>query len=216
MIKYIFVLLCVIVFFQSQGQTFQGKARVEKLKPQAIDTLYRNIKPELDFLSLQPGDTVADIGTYDGYYPVVYSIWTDSVVFYLNDKSEKGMIYFEDIKSACAALRNSALTNQFVFIQGSDTLTELPHGKFTKVILRDVMHHFNQRDKMMDEIKLIMKPSAALILFEPVHHSTHENKICAGALTENEIMNFMAMHNFVCVSRSEEENGRKWFEFRIK
>jgi hypothetical protein len=97
-------------------------------------------------------DTVADIGSYDGHYPLVYSIFSDSVAFYLNDISDAGFTYFDSIETECNKIKGSPVSNKFIMMIGSDTCTNLPARFFRKVIVRDALHHFKQPDKMLADI----------------------------------------------------------------
>ena len=127
------------------AQTCQNPGmRLEWLRQPGLtkDTIYKWVKNDLDFIQIQKRDTIADIGSYDGYYPLMYSIFTDSVAFYLNDISSTGFGYFDSIKSICTRLKGPLISNKFTTVIGNDSSTKLPGHLFSKVIIRDALHHF--------------------------------------------------------------------------
>jgi hypothetical protein len=224
--------VCIFLAALSFAQTTNGlqnrDERMTRIKLQLSnkDSVYKRVSKDLDFIQLKVHDTVADIGSYDGYHPSVYSIFSDSVVFYLNDITTTGFTYFDSIQMLCTKIRGTKPTDQFKIQIGTESSTKLPTKLFNKVILRDALHHFRSQDSMLNDIKRIMKPGAKLILFEPLREEGVVNhQLCKGAMTRKELLALMDRNGFgLTINKEGTEqtkmcvlpNGKYcWYEFKF-
>lgn len=215
------ILLFSILFISSiiPAQTCLNPSyKLNKLKSKGItkDTIYDWAKNDLLFIELKPHDTVADIGSYNGYYPSLYSVSTDSIVFYLNDIVNEGFIYFDSINTICRNLRGTDITNKFKIVIGNDDSTKLPTNTFNKVILRDALHHFKNPLKMLEEIKRIIKPNGKLLLFESIiNPNIADQNLCKGSMTKDELLKLLLENGFALTKQKHTGNSRFWFEFAL-
>jgi ubiquinone/menaquinone biosynthesis C-methylase UbiE len=111
-------------------------------------------------MGLEPGMTVADVGTGVGYM----------LPFLSKRVGPQGRVFAEDIfDDFLAAARQTAgqqgLTN-VTFIKGTETSPELPAGQVDMVLVLDVYHHFNYPEKMLAGIHQALKPGGKLIIVE--------------------------------------------------
>lgn len=192
-------------------------ARLARLRAACFskDTVYQWIKNDLGFIRPQAGDTIADIGSYDGYYPLLYSVFSDSAVFYLNDITRDGFVYFDSIQAVCATLKGRALSNTFTIVIGQDSSTNLQDHLFDKVVVRDALHHFKSMDTMLADIKRIMKPGARLILFEPIRgRNINTNTLCKGVMTVEQLYSLLNKNGFTLTRELAQTVGGSWFEFK--
>jgi SAM-dependent methyltransferase len=192
--------------------------KLNKLKSKGVnkDTIYNWVQKDLSFIQLAPQDTVADVGSYNGYYPSLYSVSTDSIVFYLNDIVNEGFVYFDSINTICKKIRGDKMTNEFKIILGENESTNLPSNTFNKVILRDALHHFKSPIKMIVDIKRIIKPNGKLLLFESIRNPKVDNSnLCRGSMTKEELLKLMVENGFVMTLEKFTENDRFWFEFKL-
>jgi hypothetical protein len=214
------MLIWFLAVTTATAQTCQNPgARLEQLRTNNLnkDSIYQWVKSDLEFAGLKKGDTVADVGSYDGYYPLIYSIFSDSVAFYLNDISPEGFIYFDSIQTTCAEKKGRRLTNSFKIVMGNDSCTNLPTHMFNKVIVKDALHHFKLMDKMLVDIKRIMKSEtkAKLILFEPIKEQTESENLCRGALYREALLKLMVGNGFKLLRELPIKNKGSWFEFDL-
>jgi len=208
----------LLFVLNTYGQTCGNPgARIERLKAAQLskDSIYNLVKTDLDFIKPIPNDTIADIGSYDGYYPLVYSIFSDSVVFYLNDISSDGFSYFDSIEDICTKIKRHNLSNKFTVVIGNDSSTSLRDHMFNKVVIRDALHHFKSMDIMLSDIKRIMKSNAKLILFEPIRgRNINEETLCKGAMTVDNLIKLLNKNGFVLAREFPQTIGGSWFEFK--
>ena len=214
----ILILSLIFISILTTAQTCLNPSyKLNKLKVKGVnkDTIYNWVKKDLLFIELKPHDTVADIGSYNGYYPSLYSVSTDSIVFYLNDIVNEGFAYFDSINNVCENIRGLNFTNKFEIIIGNDDSTKLPANTFNKVILRDVLHHFKHTLKMLEEIKRIIKPNGKIFLFESIiNPNITDQNLCKGSMTKDELVRLMLENGFALTKQQHVGNSRFWFEFK--
>lgn len=111
-------------------------------------------------MGLQPGMTVADIGTGVGYM----------LPFLSKRVGAEGHVIGEDIfddflSAAKQAAMAQGLTN-VTFVKGTETDPNLPEGQLDMALVLDVYHHFNYPEKMLAGIHKALKPGGKLIIVE--------------------------------------------------
>ncbi|HLP11389.1 MAG TPA: methyltransferase domain-containing protein [Flavobacteriales bacterium] len=209
----VFLFMSIFVFTASAQLSY---SRTHKLKTPGIskDTLYKRVKYDLDFIKPAKGDTIADLGTYDGLYPAMYSVFSDSVTFYLEDVNTRPLFFLDSLKMLCASISNKQITNTFLMFEGTQTYTNLPAQKFDKVILRDVVHHCQSSADILAEACRILAPGGKLILFEPVVPAKGKNeKLCVGAFTMKQLMALTKEQDLKLVRKKQSQKDHYWFEF---
>lgn len=125
-------------------------ARDEKQKPGEL----------LRAIGLQPGMTVADVGTGIGYM----------LPFLSRRVGPTGRVIAEDIfddflASAKQRAENLKLEN-VTFVKGTDTNPQLPEAAVDIVLALDVYHHFDYPEKMLAAIHQALKPDGKLVVVE--------------------------------------------------
>jgi len=135
---------------KSVANTLADPARDEKQKPAEL----------IRAMGLQPGMTVADVGTGIGYM----------LPFLSRRVGPDGKVLAEDIfddflAGAKQRAENQKLTN-VTFIKGSETDPMLPEGAVDVVLVLDVYHHFDYPEKMLAAIHKALKPDGHLVVVE--------------------------------------------------
>jgi ubiquinone/menaquinone biosynthesis C-methylase UbiE len=111
-------------------------------------------------MGLEPGMTVADIGTGVGYM----------LPFLSKRVGPEGHVIAEDIfDDFLSAARQHAdqtgLTN-VTFVKGTETDVNLPEGQVDMELVLDVYHHFNYPEKMLASLHKALKPGGKLVIVE--------------------------------------------------
>jgi len=111
-------------------------------------------------MGLQPGMTVADVGTGIGYM----------LPFLSRRVGPTGRVIAEDIfddflASARQRVGNQKLEN-VTFVKGTETDPKLPEAGVDVVLALDVYHHFDYPDKMLAAIYKSLKPGGKLLVVE--------------------------------------------------
>lgn len=122
----------------------------------------KNQKPEeiIAAMNIQPGMTVADIGTGVGYM----------LPFLSKAVGATGKVFGEDIASdfldrARAKVASDKLLN-VTLVLGNETDPKLPANAINMALVLDVYHHFDYPDKMLANISSSLKPGGHLIIVD--------------------------------------------------
>jgi ubiquinone/menaquinone biosynthesis C-methylase UbiE len=122
----------------------------------------KNQKPEeiIAAMNIQPGMTVADVGTGTGYL----------LPFLSKAVGAGGKVYGEDIAPdfldrARAKVASDKLTNVNLVL-GNDTDPKLPSGAIDTILVLDVYHHFDYPDKMLANIGSALKAGGHLVIVD--------------------------------------------------
>jgi ubiquinone/menaquinone biosynthesis C-methylase UbiE len=111
-------------------------------------------------MMLQPGMTVADIGTGIGYM----------LPFLSRRVGASGRVIAEDIYDDFLAAAKQRATNQNLqnvsFVKGTDIDCNLPEGQVDMVLALDVYHHFDYPDKMLATIHKALRADGKLVIVE--------------------------------------------------
>ena len=111
-------------------------------------------------MGLQPGMTVADIGTGVGY-----------MLPYLSRRvGPAGRVLAEDIfDDFLAGAKETAETQKLeniTFIKGTETDPHLPEGQVDMALVLDAYHHFDYPEKMLAALHKALKPDGKLVVVE--------------------------------------------------
>jgi len=111
-------------------------------------------------MGLEPGMTVADVGTGVGYM----------LPFLSKRVGPEGHVIAEDIAddflSAAKQLAQTRELTNVSFVKGTESDPGLPEGQVDMVLVLDVYHHFNYPEKMLAAIHKALKPGGKLVIVE--------------------------------------------------
>jgi len=111
-------------------------------------------------MGLQPGMTVADIGTGIGYM----------LPFLSRRVGDAGHVIAEDIFDDFLAAAKQRAENQnlhnVTFVKGTDTDCHLPEGQVDIVLALDVYHHLDYPEKMLATVHKALRPEGKLVVVE--------------------------------------------------
>jgi ubiquinone/menaquinone biosynthesis C-methylase UbiE len=111
-------------------------------------------------MGLQPGMTVADVGTGVGHL----------LPFLSRRVGDKGQVIAEDIfDDFLAAARQTAADEKLAnvtFIKGDETDPKLPEAGVDMVLAFDVYHHFDYPEKMLAGIHKALRADGKLVIVE--------------------------------------------------
>ncbi len=137
-----------------------------------LQALKEQLKYQFEFLRLQDGDTVVDIGAASGWYEGAVWAGTDlkklQVILVdidsncLNQQRVSNMLHhYADLKGAPYELDITMIRNT------PDTLFLEP-GKYSKVWLLNTLHEVPDQAKLLQQIYRVLSPGGELILLELV------------------------------------------------
>jgi ubiquinone/menaquinone biosynthesis C-methylase UbiE len=111
-------------------------------------------------MKLEPGMTVADVGTGIGNMLPLLSRRVGLMGRVLAEDTED-----ELLAAAKESAKNQNLEN-VTFIKGTNTDPQLPDGQVDVVFAFDVYHHFGSPEKMLAAFYKALRPSGRLVIVE--------------------------------------------------
>ena len=159
----------------------QKKDFIKILKQSRLDTI-------TSVLKINQNDTVADIGSGDGYNLIRLSKYYPSIKYFVEDIDSSKLNRANFLKNIKIFNPSLSISN-FEFVYGTATSTNLPKNYFTKIIMIAVVHEFDDKTSMFNDIKSILKTTGHIFIEEPlVTKSTRKDKGCNNPyLTEAEL-----------------------------
>ena len=119
-----------------------------------------NVEGALDAIALKPGMTVAEVGAGTGYVSLRMAKRVGpSGKVYANDLQPR-MLEVLRQNAARAGIRNVET------ILGGEADTRLPAGQMDLIILVDVYHEFSQPQKMLQSMRMALRPGGRLVQLE--------------------------------------------------
>jgi ubiquinone/menaquinone biosynthesis C-methylase UbiE len=159
-------LFCAAVFPQvaekaNEGyKTKEGRASVAKNQIDQAREQRQRPRDIVDQIALQPGQSVADVGTGPGF-----------MLPYLSHAvGDRGTVYAEDIQpefldQAKTRVNTMALKN-VKFVLGQDTDPNLPANTLSGVLILDVYHHFDYPEPMLSHVRDSLVSDGKLVIVE--------------------------------------------------
>ncbi|GAB4403068.1 MAG: hypothetical protein OHK0053_27570 [Microscillaceae bacterium] len=138
------------------------------------EELVKYNQAEFEMYDFRPGERVASIGASSGWFEVANSVFTDSMVFYIQDIDPDcaNQKKINRLKRFYLRHRAGPMTNQLIAWVGSSESTGLPQASFDKVLLRLSFHEFSQPEPMLSEIYHLLKPEGRLFVAENIVEET--------------------------------------------
>ena len=159
-------LFCASVFPQvaekaNEGyKTKEGRASVAKNQIDPARESRQRPRDIVDQIGLQPGQSVADVGTGPGF-----------MLPYLSHAvGDKGTVYAEDIQQEFLDQAQTRVNTQGLksvkFVLGTDRDPKLPANTLSGVLILDVYHHFDYPEAMLSHIRDSLVSDGKLVIVE--------------------------------------------------
>gem|GEM_PF-6538154 len=174
-----------------------------------LDTTRSNIREELDFYEVRPGQQLAEIGAGDGRFAATLMAGVDSLTLFVNDIDSAALV-----EIAYHIQHNPLLqkTGSGIYpILGASGNTGLGNTQFDKVIIRNAFHHFTHARDMLQSIREALLPEGRLYIKERYLGECRED-CCEFAMEEGEVKAALRSGGFYLLEEQSiiDENGHQW------
>jgi ubiquinone/menaquinone biosynthesis C-methylase UbiE len=153
----------------------QNKNKIDKLKfcgwqlndKQEISS---NFKEQFDFLNVQEGDTIVDIGaqsgTYEGCFLAVNNFKTVRFLLVDIDSSCLNQEKVHNMIAHYSKVKGDSIRNSFQIVQNTPDSLWLPLNQYRKVWLFNTLHELPDQPKMIKDIHAILKTGGEITILE--------------------------------------------------
>ncbi len=130
--------------------------------------MFETKKQLYDFMEINKGETITEIGAAEGYNLGVIAMLYDSLTIYAQDIDAKTLSKKELHKTIkyYSKKRSTKQTNEFVRVIGTTDSSRLPINTFDKILIINSYHDFDKKDEMLDDISNKLKPNGQLIILD--------------------------------------------------
>ncbi|MDR2009165.1 MAG: class I SAM-dependent methyltransferase [Bacteroidales bacterium] len=168
-------------------------------------------------------DTIISIGSWNGNREFLWSLFTDSVHFYLQDVDISSLTKFR-IEEVCiphySKMRQTPVTNTFAIIKGTQKHFGINDNSVSKVIMYNVYHHFKNDIIMVKEAKRVLQNNGNLIIWENVTERNMKTRRYCGDKgkykTQENFVNDIVNLGFICDTVYKDIGDRRIFFFTKK
>ncbi len=169
-----------------------------------IANYFSSAKELLTFFDFQRGDSIAEIGAYDGRNIAGLSVMLDSVVFYVQDIDSTQLVKgrFEKRIQQLSRKYIYPSKNKYRICIGTEKASRLPENTFDKIVLVSTFHEFTYIPEMLNDIYTKLKPEGQLYILESYCYTkAHRNYTAA------ECIALVQARGFELRQREEDSSG---------
>jgi ubiquinone/menaquinone biosynthesis C-methylase UbiE len=159
------------IFLRNKISAYQGHSTHCRLYTENDSTEIKFFDGFVEITGIKNNDTVLSIGAGSGGREFLISLYTDSILFYLEDidtscitKSRINNTYIPHYTK----LRGKPITNSFITVAGTDKKVEMLDNSVNKILVYNVYHHFSDDMAMVNECNRILRKNGKLIICEHV------------------------------------------------
>ncbi len=184
-------LLILFALFFFLKNIFAQKVSAESIAKMKLEKI-------LAFLNLTERDSIADIGTGNGYSLVPIAASNPLLTFTVEDIDSNTL----NVKKLAYQIKNNgnkARIEQFKIVYGTEISTNLPSTSFNKILVFDVIHELSNKKEILDEIKRVLQKKGTVFIEEILVHKTQKKDwVCSYPfLTEEAFLLLMKTNNFI-------------------
>ncbi|HWY37362.1 MAG TPA: tetratricopeptide repeat protein [Bacteroidia bacterium] len=130
--------------------------------------MFETKKQLLNFMEINKGDVIAEVGAGNGWNLGVLSMIYDSLTLYAQDINPKDLSESAWKKTITYYEKHRATkqTNKFNRVIGTTSSTNLPDGIFDKILLVDAYHDFDKKDAIIDDMAKKLKPGGKIYILD--------------------------------------------------
>lgn len=200
----------IALLYGCKGQSWEGRFEKErKLRRafrsmEAIELLYGE---QLQFWHVSEGETVVEMGAYDGVMAGLISMYSENATIYIQDIDTGNFhVFRNNIKPYFEELSGGPFTNKFKYVKGDYDTTNLPANTFNKVLVNNVLEwviagddaseeeNTEAKKDFLREMHLILKDTGYLYVRIPIARNESEEEFL---FSENSLVNLVTQQKFI-------------------
>jgi 2-polyprenyl-3-methyl-5-hydroxy-6-metoxy-1,4-benzoquinol methylase len=160
-------------------------------------------KSMMDFFDFSPQDEIVDIGSGNGDNILLFASFYPNMHFTIEEIDSVACNAKVFAKNIAQNGYNLDVKN-FKFRYGNENSTKLLSGRYSKVLMLEVLHEFTNKKEMLDDVKRILKKNGTIIISDIlVYQKEKKSPGCNYPyLTENELKEILKDNH---ISISEEK-----------
>lgn len=156
---------------------------------------------EIEFYDLQSNEKIADIGCGQGALSLLLQLTDLDLIIYSNEIKAYLIDYLNDI-----LVENFSENKSINPILATEEKLNLPEP-VDKIILRNTYHHFDQKDKMFEEIKKSLKKDGQILIKEGLKKEKKTKTDCNKKMEQEDILKEFQEAGFELIKQDKIEDN---------
>jgi cyclopropane fatty-acyl-phospholipid synthase-like methyltransferase len=158
---------------------FNGSSQTRTKKEDKDSLLLNQFAITTDFLKLNATDRLADIGSGSGYSLIPIANTCPACKFVVEDIDSLSCNAAKFQKNIEKSGGKTTISN-FTFRYGTEKSTNLPPGRFNKVLAFDLVHELTYRSAMLFNLCQLLEPNGKIYISEIlVHRAMKKDRNCS-------------------------------------
>ncbi|WKN43923.1 class I SAM-dependent methyltransferase [Tunicatimonas pelagia] len=191
----------------------------------SVEEAQNTFQPIVEFMGVEPGMAVADVGAGSGALTVIMATQLDSCEVYIQDIDRK-MLQQDNVDKMITHYskqlgHNLGERNQFHLVYGTPNQSNLPHESIDIVYSNATMHVFNEPDAMLQDLRKKLKPTGKIFIRDGFKGENGEGEFCSSRkcakrlLSIDEFLVMMEQNGYRLIKQSPDMDGYPLFGFEL-
>jgi ubiquinone/menaquinone biosynthesis C-methylase UbiE len=180
-------------------------------------------QPIVEFMEIQPGMTVADVGAGSGALTVIMATQLDSCTVYIQD-IDRTVLEQENVDKMISYYSRQlgyelGQRNEFHLVYGTTKQSNLPDQSIDVMYINATVHVFDFPDRMLQDLQQKLKPDGKIFIRDSFRGDHGEGEFCSSSdcgkrlLTIDEFLELMTKNGYRLVKQSPDMQGYPLFGF---
>ncbi|MGD1893445.1 MAG: class I SAM-dependent methyltransferase [Cyclobacteriaceae bacterium] len=191
----------------------------------SLETAENTFQPIIEFLAIEPGMAVADVGAGSGALTVIMATQMDSCEVYIQD-IDRETLEQENVNKMIAYYSEQLgydlrERNDFRVVYGTTTESNLPDKSLDVIYSNATIHVFDDYDAMLQDLRQKLKPSGRIFFRDSFKNHNGEGEFCSSKkcakplLSIEEFLVMMEKNGYQLIKRAPNMDGYPIFGFAL-
>ena len=162
---------------------------------------------EIGHYKIKKGQKIAEIGAGSGTFSLLLGMSGFPNHVYINE------LYLSQLKKIAAGLDPTVIdTSLFTLVQGTPHTTNV-NDTVDVVIIRNSLHHFEDKNSMLKSIRKILRNNGSLYITEYLDTKVNKKGICRHLISEKKLMKSLLKNHFKLVDKISLDDNLNLYHF---
>lgn len=191
----------------------------------SLETAENTFQPIVEFLGIEPGMAIADVGAGSGALTVIMATQIDSCEVYIQD-IDRETLEPENVDKMIAYYSEElgyelGERNDFQVVYGTTTESNLPDESIDVIYSNATIHVFDDRDAMLKDLRQKLKPTGKIFFRDGFKNHNGEGEFCTSKecakplLSVDEFLAMMKNNGYRLIREAPDMDGYPIFGFAL-
>ncbi|MGB3589580.1 MAG: methyltransferase domain-containing protein [Tunicatimonas sp.] len=191
----------------------------------SIEEAQNTFRPIVEFMDVEPGMAVADVGAGSGALTVIMATQLDSCAVYIQDIDRKtlqqGNVNKMITHYSGQLGYDLGERNQFHLVYGTPDQPNLPNESIDVMYSNATIHVFDKPDAMLQDLRKKLKPTGNIFIRDGFKGENGKGEFCSSKkcakrlLSIDEFLVMMEQNGYRLIKQSPNVDGYPLFGFKL-